>query len=133
MSERLPTKGPLPAPRNPAEARMMLKREAIPAPNIQRVQMEAVEFTSLCPRTGQPDFGKVVIEYVPRKRCLESKALKYYLWSYRNTPAFCEALAAQIADDIRDAIAPRSLRVDVHQNVRGGISLMATAVREARP
>jgi 7-cyano-7-deazaguanine reductase len=107
----------------------MLKREAFAAPNLQLVRMDAQEFTSLCPRSGQPDFGSVVIEYVPNKRCLESKAVKYYLGSYRDAPAFCEALAAQIADDVARAISPRSLRVEVRQNVRGGIALVATAVR----
>ena len=107
----------------------MLKREAFAAPNLQHVRVDAQEFTSLCPRSGQPDFGSVTIEYEPKAKCLESKALKYYLASYRDTPAFCEALAAQIADDIAKAIAPKSLRVDVRQNVRGGIALVATAVR----
>ena len=89
------------------------------------------EFTSLCPKTGQPDFGTVTIEYVPAKRCLESKALKYYLWSYRNEGAFCEALAAQIADDVVYAIEPQTVVVRVTQNVRGGIALVAEASRGA--
>ncbi len=64
-----------------------------------------------------------------RERCLESKALKVYLWSYRDEGAFCESLAARIADDIMYAIAPQALRVQVNQNVRGGIALAAVAVR----
>src|SRR5438270_797222 len=63
-------------------------------------------------------------------RCLESRALKYYLWSYRDEGAFCESLAARIADDIVYAIRPRTLSVHVNQNVRGGIALVALAVRE---
>ena len=126
---RLPPSGPLPRPSSPAQAREVLKAEAFAAPRIDLVTMEAVEFTSICPRTGQPDFGSVVIEYAPAKRCLESRALKYYLWSYRNEGAFCEALAARIADDVAYAIAPRSLKVEVRQNVRGGIALVATARR----
>jgi len=125
----LPPSGPLPRPANPAQAREVLKAEAFAAPRVSLVTMEAVEFTSICPKTGQPDFGSVVIEYEPRKRCLESRALKYYLWSYRNEGAFCEALAARIADDVAYAIAPRSLKVEVMQNVRGGIALVATARR----
>ena len=129
--DRLPPKGPLPEPRGPAEARELLETEAFPAPDVQRVVMTATEFTSICPRSGQPDFGSVVIEYVPRERCLESKALKVYLWSYRDEPAFCESLAARIADDVVQAIAPASVRVEVHQNVRGGIGIMAVAQRSA--
>jgi 7-cyano-7-deazaguanine reductase len=91
--------------------------------------MTGTEFTSLCPKTGQPDFGTVTIEYVPREQCLESKALKYYLWSYRNEGAFCEALAAQIADDVVYAIQPKSVTVRVTQSVRGGIAIVAEASR----
>jgi len=127
----LPPIGPLPRPRNPAEAREVLKRESFPAPDVQRIHLEATEFTSICPKTGQPDFGAVEIEYEPAERCLESKAVKYYLWSYREEGAFCETLAARIADDVVYAIAPRSVRVRVHQNVRGGIALVAEAERAA--
>jgi len=73
----------------------------------------------------------VVIEYEPGERCLESKALKYYLWSYRQEGAFCEALAARIADDVVYAIEPKSVTVRVHQNVRGGIAIVAEASRES--
>jgi 7-cyano-7-deazaguanine reductase len=126
---KLPASGPLPRPASPAEARDVLKGESFPAPNVQVVRLEALEFTSICPKTGQPDFGRVIIEYEPGKRCIESRALKYYLWSYRNEGAFCESLAAQIAADVVYAIKPKSVRVDVMQNVRGGITLMATAIR----
>ncbi|HLZ46645.1 MAG TPA: preQ(1) synthase [Gemmatimonadales bacterium] len=126
---KLPSTGPLPKPENPHEAREVLKAEAFPAPNVQLVTMTGTEFTSICPKTGQPDFGTVIIEYVPRELCIESKALKYYLWSYRNEGAFCEALAAQIADDVVYAIKPKSLTVRVTQNVRGGIALVAEARR----
>ncbi len=127
----LPTTGPLPRPENPKQAREVLKSEAFPAPDVQLVTMTGTEFTSLCPKTGQPDFGTVTIEYVPKDLCIESKALKYYLWSYRNEGAFCEALAAQIADDVVYAIKPRSVTVRVTQNVRGGIALVAEASRGA--
>jgi len=125
----LPHTGPLPRPANPVEAREYLKAEAFPAPDVQSVTLTATEFTSICPRTGQPDFGSVVIEYTPGERCLESKALKFYLWSYRDEGAFCESLAARIADDIVYAIRPKALRVQVNQNVRGGIALLAVAQR----
>ena len=128
----LPRSGPLPRPENPDEAREVLQAEAFDAPDVQRVTMEAHEFTSICPRTGQPDFGTVTIEYEPDKRCLESKALKYYLWSFRDQGAFCESLAARIADDVVYAIAPHWVRVQVNQNTRGGISLVAAAERQGR-
>ena len=126
---RLPRTGSLPRPSNPAEAREYLKAEAFTAPNVQTVTLTATEFTSICPRTGQPDFGTVAVEYTPGERCLESRALKFYLWSYRDEGAFCESLAARIADDIVYAIRPKALKVQVHQNVRGGIALVAMAVR----
>lgn len=132
-AQRLPRAGPLPRPSSPAEARDYLKTEAFAAPAVQTIVCTATEFTSICPRTGQPDFGSVVITYSPAERCLESKALKFYLWSYRDEGAFCEALAARIADDVVYAIAPRDVRVEVHQNVRGGIALVATAVRGTPP
>jgi len=127
----LPRTGPLPRPKSPAEARKVLKRESFPAPDVQHIHLEATEFTSICPKTGQPDFGSVEIDYEPAERCLESRAVKYYLWSYRDEGAFCETLAARIADDVVYAIAPRYVAVRVHQNVRGGIALVAEAERSA--
>lgn len=125
----LPPEGPLPRPSDPEEGREILKSEAIPAPDVQVVTLRALEFTSLCPRTGQPDFGHVTIEYAPRDLCIESKALKFYLWSFRNEGAFCEDLAARIADDVVYAIDPAWVEVAVHQNVRGGIEILARAER----
>ncbi|HTY07182.1 MAG TPA: preQ(1) synthase [Gemmatimonadales bacterium] len=132
MPEKLPAQGPLPRPRNPDEAREVLRAEAFPAPDVQEVTLAAQEFTSICPKTGQPDFGTVTITYVPNERCLESKAVKYYLWSFRDVGSFCESLAARIADDVMYAVAPRRLRVEVYQSVRGGIALMARAERGTR-
>jgi len=126
---RLPASGPLPRPESLEQAREILKAESFPAPDVQVVTLDATEFTSICPRTGQPDFGEVSIEYVPDERCLESKALKFYLWAYRNEGAFCETLAARIADDVVYAIAPKAVRVEVHQNIRGGIRIVAVAGR----
>ena len=128
----LPRTGPLPRPHDPDEAREVLKAEAFPAPDVQRVTLEATEFTSICPRTGQPDFGRVDIEYEPNELCLESRAVKYYLWSFRDQGAFCETLAARIAEDVVYAVAPHWVLVRVHQNVRGGIALVAEAERRSR-
>lgn len=125
----LPTTGPLPRPKDPDEGRTALRQEAIPASDTQRVTLRATEFTSICPRTGQPDFGSVTIEYCPRELLIESKALKFYLWSFRDEGAFCEDLAARIADDVVFAIEPVWVRVDVEQNIRGGIEILARAER----
>ncbi len=130
---KLPASGPLPRPRDPREGREALRTEAIPASNVQRVTLSALEFTSLCPKTGQPDFGRVTIDYGPRDRCLESKALKFYLWSFRDEGAFCEALAARIADDVVFAVEPGWVRVRVEQYVRGGIEITAVAWRGEPP
>jgi len=127
----VPPTGPLPKPSSPDEAREYLKEAAFPAPDVQLVTMTALEFTSVCPKTGQPDFGTVTIEYAPLERCIESRSLKYYLWSYRDQPAFCEALAARIADDVVQAIDPKHVEVELKQSVRGGIEIVATAARPA--
>ncbi len=126
---QLPQAGPLPRPSDPAEGRETLRTEAIPAPDTQRVVLRALEFTSICPRTGQPDFGRVTIDYRPRELCLESKALKFYLWSFRDVGEFCEGIAARIADDVMYAIEAHWVRVDVEQSARGGIEIVATAER----
>jgi 7-cyano-7-deazaguanine reductase len=128
-SPGLPRSGPLPKPAGPDQAREMLKVESFPAPNVQSVCLTATEFTSICPRTGQPDFGSVEIRYTPATRCIESKSLKYYLWSFRECGVFCENLAARIADDIVYAIEPSSVTVEVRQNIRGGIGIVASASR----
>jgi len=125
----IPPIGPLPRPTSPDDAREVLKRESFAAPDVQRVTLDATEFTSICPRTGQPDFGRVEISYTPAARCLESKSVKYYLWSFRDEGAFCEQLAGRIADDVVYAIAPRHVTVRVFQLVRGGIAIVAAADR----
>jgi len=127
--KKIPLSGPLPTPSSPSEAREVLKASAFAAPDVQSVTMEATEFTALCPRTGQPDFGTVTIEYIPAALCIESKSLKYYLWSYRNEGVFCESIAAQIADDVMYAIQPKAVEVEVTQNIRGGIGIVARAIR----
>jgi len=105
------------------------KLEVFPKPEgVQKVVLESEEVTSLCPVTGQPDFETVVIEYLPNKFCIESKSLKLYLWSYRNEGVFCEALAAQIVQDIDAACEPFGCQVTVTQKARGGITITAQAV-----
>jgi len=92
--------------------------------------MTLPEFTCLCPKTGQPDFATFDLEYVPDALCVELKALKLYLWSYRNRGAFHEAVTNQIADDLNNACQPKFLRLIGKFNVRGGI--YTTVVVERR-
>ena len=91
------------------------------------VTFESDELTSMCPITGQPDFSHVEIGYQPAGRCLESKSLKLYLWSFRAEGIFCEGLAARIAADVAEATASPRVEVTVRQNVRGGIVTTARA------
>ena len=103
---------------NPAPARDYTIRMTIP------------EFSCLCPKTGQPDFATLKLEYVPDIRCVELKALKLYIWSYRDRGAFHEAVANEILQDLVTATAPRFLRLTAEFNVRGGI--YTTVVAEHR-
>jgi 7-cyano-7-deazaguanine reductase len=102
--------------------------DTFPAPqHVARVTFTSDELTTFCPVTHQPDFNTIKIEYQPQQKCIESKSLKLYLWSYRDEPAFCEALAAQIAQDIFATTEPHWCRVTITQNVRGGIVTEAVA------
>ena len=91
------------------------------------INMECPEFTCVCPRTGQPDFATIRITYVPDKLCVELKALKLYLWSYRQQGAFHEAVVNKILDDLVQACQPRKMTVTGDFNVRGGIHTTVTA------
>ncbi|MCU4185998.1 preQ(1) synthase [Acidiferrimicrobium sp. IK] len=93
------------------------------------VELECTEFTSLCPMTRQPDFGRILIHYAPSELCVESKSLKLYLGAYRNHGAFHEDCVNRIADDLVERIAPRYLRVFGDFNVRGGIAIKPLALR----
>ena len=95
------------------------------------VGLDCQEFTSLCPMTGQPDFGRMHIHYVPGGLCVESKSLKLYLGAYRNHGAFHEDCVNRIADDIVSAIQPRWLRVFGDFTARGGIAIRPLALRVA--
>jgi len=92
--------------------------------------MELPEFTCLCPKTGQPDFATLVLDYVADRKCVELKSLKLYIWSYRNRGAFHEAVTNQILDDLVRATAPRYMRLVARFYVRGGI--FTTVVAEHR-
>jgi 7-cyano-7-deazaguanine reductase len=96
-------------------------------PSCTRVRFTCDEVTSMCPITGQPDFSTVVIDYEPAGRCVESKSLKLYLWSFRDRGVFAETLAAEIAAEVQRAAAPRRVEVTVVQHRRGGIVTEAMA------
>jgi 7-cyano-7-deazaguanine reductase len=102
-----------------------------PAPDRDyTIRMTIPEFSCLCPKTGQPDFATLKLEYVPHERCVELKALKLYIWSYRERGAFHEAVTNEILGDLVAATAPRFLRLTAEFNVRGGIH--TTVVAEHR-
>lgn len=94
--------------------------------------MEIPEFTCLCPKTGQPDFATLTLDYVPDQRCVELKSLKLYVWSYRNEGAFHEAVTNRILDDLVEATRPRFMRLTARFNVRGGIYTTVVAQHAAR-
>ena len=94
------------------------------------IHMEIPEFTCLCPLTGQPDFARLELDYIPERKCLELKSLKLYIWSYRDQGAFHEAVANRILDDLATATRPRFMRLTAKFYVRGGI--FTTVVAEHR-
>ncbi|MBS3965415.1 MAG: NADPH-dependent 7-cyano-7-deazaguanine reductase QueF [Methylomonas sp.] len=94
------------------------------------VRIDIPEFTCLCPLTGQPDFAKLIIEYVPDQLCVELKSLKLYMWTFRERGAFHEAVTHEILDHIVAAIAPNFMRLRAEFNVRGGI--YTTVIAEHR-
>jgi 7-cyano-7-deazaguanine reductase len=83
--------------------------------------MRIPEFTCLCPKTGQPDFATLHLEYVPDRLCVELKSLKLYIWSFRDEGAFHEAVTNRILDDLASVLDPRFIRLTAEFNVRGGI------------
>jgi 7-cyano-7-deazaguanine reductase len=113
----------LPASR--AEARL----ETFPNPARRNywIHFETDDFTSVCPVTGQPDFARIDIDYVPDRLCVESKSLKFYLAAYRNERAFNEAVTNRILDDFVKACAPREAIVTAQFSARGGIALTVRA------
>ena len=98
--------------------------ESFPNPSAGRdylIRMQVPEFTCLCPKTGQPDFATLFLDYIPDRKCVELKSFKLYVWSYRNVGAFHEAVTNRIADDLLRLLSPRFLRLAARFFVRGGI------------
>ena len=94
------------------------------------IRIQCPEFTSVCPKTGNPDFGTIRIEYIPDQKCIELKALKYYLFSYRNQGIFYEMVTNKICDDLVAACQPLSMKVEGDFNARGGITTVITVEYE---
>jgi 7-cyano-7-deazaguanine reductase len=113
-------------PASPSEARLETFLNPEPRRNY-RIHFETGDFTSVCPVTGQPDFARIDIDYVPDRLCIESKSLKFYLASYRNERAFNEAVTNRILDDFVKACAPREAIVTAQFSARGGIALTVRA------
>lgn len=105
-----------------------------PEPNRDYVvRFDCPEFTSICPVTGQPDFGHIVIEYVPDRLCIESKSLKLHLFSFRNHGAFAETIINEILDAVVKISRPRRAMVTGDFAARGGIAIRVTASHQSRP
>jgi 7-cyano-7-deazaguanine reductase len=108
--------------------------ELFPNPQPERdytIRISIPEFTCLCPKTGQPDFATLLLEYIPDRQCVELKSLKLYVWSFRNEGAFHEAVTNEILDDLVQATAPRFMRLTAVFNVRGGIGTTVVAEHRA--
>jgi len=108
--------------------------ELFPNPQPERdytIRITIPEFTCLCPKTGQPDFATLLLEYIPDRQCVELKSLKLYVWSFRNEGAFHEAVTNQILDDLVKATAPRFMRLSAIFRVRGGIDTTVIAEHRA--
>ena len=104
--------------------------ECFDAPeHVTIVRFRTDEVVSVCPVTEQPDISSLVLEYRPDERCIESKSLKLYLWSFRDRKVFCEALAAEIAGEVVRAADPHEVTVTLTQQPRGGIVIEAVASR----
>jgi len=93
-------------------------------PNLGRdyaIKITLPEFTCLCPKTGQPDFAKLFLEYIPSQECIELKSLKMYIWSFRDEGAFHEDVTNKILDDLVNAANPKYMKIKAVFNVRGGV------------
>ena len=95
------------------------------------IRHECPEYTAICPVTGQPDFGTIIVLYTPDRLCVELKSLKLYLWSFRNEGHYFEQVTNQILDDLVQAVEPRRMTVIGDFNVRGGISSRVVARYES--
>jgi len=130
---RQPTLNPLPQRRVTQPVTTLDTFESPRPGRAFEVVFETDEFTCLCPMTGQPDFAKLRITYVPDQVCVESKSLKLYLWSFRDRGAFHEAVTNQILDDLVEALEPQWALVEGDFLIRGGIRTLVRAEHGKRP
>jgi len=129
-SKKIPIYGSIERPSNPEEGINAVADGKINwGKGDIKIRFVTNEFTSVCPSTGQPDFNTVKITYIPKKFYIESKTMKFYLWSFREFGIHCEKLAVKIADDIKNAIDCRYVKVTVVQKPRGGVKLISEAER----
>ena len=113
--------------RMPSKPSQQMERFDNPHPNGDyEVSFDCEEFTCICPKTGQPDFATIRIQYVPDQYCVELKSLKLYFWSYREVGAFHEDITNQILNDLVELMKPRKLIVEADFKVRGGIHTVVT-------
>jgi 7-cyano-7-deazaguanine reductase len=116
----------------PSQPQSQLETFTNPTPERDYViRMRIPEFTCLCPKTGQPDFATLYLEYIPDSRCVELKSLKLYIWGFRDQGTFHEAVTNRILDDLVGATEPRFMRLTAHFYVRGGIDTHVVAEHRA--
>jgi len=134
----------MPTPKSDLSGLTLLGRDAKPSkkletfPNRHRrrrytVELVNDEFTCICPATGQPDFGTIIVRYIPNKKIVESKSLKLYLWSFRNEGWFQEHVINTMCDDLVKALDPHWIEVAGAFKVRGGIAIKVVAAHEKKP
>ena len=121
-----------PVPRSPEEAQLETFANKHPGRDY-RIRFVCPEFTSICPITGQPDFGEIIIEYIAAERCVESKSLKIYLFSFRDHGAFHEEVTNRILDDLVAACSPKWMKVSGLFRPRGGIAIEVFAEHGETP
>ena len=130
MSSNIPVYGSMKRPLSPEEGLKELSDGKLPWNQGEiEIEFETDEFTSVCPSTGQPDFNTISVTYIPSKYYIESKTMKFYLWSFRDFGMHCEKLAVKIAEDIKTAIGCRYVKAVVSQKPRGGLKLVSKAER----
>ncbi len=115
---------------------MSFEIETFPNPAPQRdyvITHNCPEFTSVCPKTGQPDFATIELSYIPDQSCIELKSLKLYYYSFRNEGIFYEAVTNRLLDELAACCSPRWMRVTAYFNVRGGIDSVVVAETGPKP
>jgi len=120
------------ADRHPTQPQSRIDTFPNPSPDRDyAIRIRIPEFTCLCPKTGQPDFAELLLEYVPEERCVELKSLKLYVWSFRDRGAFHEAVTNEILTTLVEATRPRYMRLTGTFNVRGGLYTSVVAEHRA--